>query len=180
MYKRDWALLWRKKLPIHCIFLNRDPHKGITVNTTWPFTVTFSTWKHMQVLNQTNCVFVPFDHCHLCIKQEPRASTRLLTTKRLASIVAWLRNITHLPQRPRHGRKHRSMTAQTRHWLTRDVLRATVIGYMLSGHACDGRSALQDAFETQNWVVSIRPHIGSCLAHRMESILGNWGKACSN
>lgn len=56
------------ELSIHCIFLNIDPHKGITVNMTWPFTVTFLTWKHMEVLKQMNCVFVPFDHCHLCIK----------------------------------------------------------------------------------------------------------------
>lgn len=62
------------ELPIHFVALNGDPHKGITVNMTWPFTVTFLTLKHMEKRNQTNCVFLPFDHRHLCI--EPPLVTR--------------------------------------------------------------------------------------------------------
>lgn len=120
------------KRPIHCLFLNRDPHKGVTVNTTRPFTVTFLTWKHMEVLNQTNCVFAPFDHCHLCIK--PPLLTRASGVNKASRLKETCHNCSMTPQYHTTAPTRRSMTAQTRHWLTSAapvVLRATVIGYML-------------------------------------------------
>lgn len=79
------------ELPIHFVALNGDPHKGITVNMTWPFTVTFLTLKHMEKRNQTVSFYpliIATFVSSLHQLHEPRASTWLLATKRLATTVA--------------------------------------------------------------------------------------------
>lgn len=89
----------------------------------------------MEVLNQMNCVFVPFDHCHLCIK--PPLLTRASGVNKASHLKETCHNCSMTPQYHTPSTRaptQRSMTAQTRHWLTRAapvVLRATVIGYML-------------------------------------------------
>lgn len=101
----------------------------------------------MEVLNQMNCVFVPFDHCHLCIK--PPLLTRASGINKASHLKETCHNCSMTPQY--HNGTDTKIHDGTDPPLINQSGSSCFEGYSNRLHAAaswhDGRFALQDALD---------------------------------